>query len=65
MAGTLAVAFFSLPIAIVRAGSSYYTVAILTFIRFTLKASFMIDYNLRRPELALFRTKVLAVKIVP
>lgn len=44
----LAVAFFSLPIAIVRADSGYFTVAILTFIRFTLKASFMIDYNLRR-----------------
>jgi hypothetical protein len=44
----LAVAFFSLPIAIVRADSGYFTVAIITFIRFTLKASFMIDYNLRR-----------------
>jgi Transposase DDE domain len=44
----LSVALFGLPIAMVRADSGYFTTPIMTFIRFTLKASFMIDYNLRR-----------------
>lgn len=44
----LSVALFGLPIAIVRADSGYFTNAIITFIRFTLKATCMIDYNLRR-----------------
>jgi len=39
---------FALPITLVRADSGYFTHAILTFIRYTLNASFMIDYNLRR-----------------
>ena len=44
----LSVTLFGLPIAIVRADSGYFTNAIMTFIRYTLNASFMIDYNLRR-----------------
>lgn len=44
----LSVALFGLPILIVRADSGYFTRPIMTFIRFTLQASFMIDYNLRR-----------------
>lgn len=44
----LAVMLFNLPIALVRADSSYFTVAIMSFIRLTLNDSFVIDYNLRR-----------------
>jgi len=44
----LSVMLFALPIRIVRADSGYFTHAILTFIRCTLNAAFMIDYNLRR-----------------
>jgi hypothetical protein len=33
---------------LVRADAGYFTIAILTFIRFVLKASWMINYNLRR-----------------
>jgi hypothetical protein len=44
----LSVMLFALPITIVRADSGYFTTAIMAFIRHTLQASFMIDYNLRR-----------------
>ena len=44
----LSVALFGLPIMMVRADSGYFTTPIMNFIRFSLKASFMIDYNLRR-----------------
>jgi hypothetical protein len=44
----LAVACFGLSITIVRADAGYFTTAILCFIRLVLKASWMIDYNLRR-----------------
>lgn len=44
----LSVALFGLPIMIVRADAGYFTLAIMTFIRVTLQASFVIDYNLRR-----------------
>ncbi len=45
---TLAVTLLGLPITLVRADSGYFTMTIMAFIRFTLNASFMIDYNLRR-----------------
>jgi hypothetical protein len=45
---TLAVAFYGLSFTIVRADAGYFTYAILNFIRTVLRASFMIDYNLRR-----------------
>lgn len=44
----LAVAFFALPIHLVRADAGYFTYAILNFIRVVLQAGFVIDYNLRR-----------------
>jgi len=45
---TLAVSCLGLPITLVRADSAYFTLAIMLFIRHSLKASFVIDYNLRR-----------------
>lgn len=39
---------FGLSISLGRADAGYFTTAILLFIRFSLKASWMIDYNLRR-----------------
>jgi hypothetical protein len=45
---SLAVACFGFSIQLVRADAGYFTPAILTFIRYVLKASWMIDYNLRR-----------------
>jgi hypothetical protein len=45
---SLAVACFGFSIQLVRADAGYFTIAILTFIRFVLKASWMINYNLRR-----------------
>lgn len=44
----LAVAFFGLQIAVVRADAGYFTYAILGFIHDVLQASAVIDYNLRR-----------------
>lgn len=44
----LAVACFDLSIRIVRADAGYFTIPILAFIRIRLRASAMIDYNLRR-----------------
>jgi hypothetical protein len=44
----LSACLFALPITIVRADSGYFTTAIMTFIRVSLRAAFMIDYNLRR-----------------
>lgn len=44
----LSVVLFALPITLVRADSGYFTAPIMTFIRVTLRASFIIDYNVRR-----------------
>ena len=44
----LTVACFGLSIQIVRADAGYFTIPIMAFIRLTLGASFVIDYNLRR-----------------
>lgn len=44
----LAVLCFGFTFTIVRADAGYFTYPILTFIRTVLRASFMIDYNLRR-----------------
>jgi hypothetical protein len=44
----LAVVCFGFSIQLVRADAGYFTTAILTFIRDVLKASWMIDYHLRR-----------------
>ena len=45
---SLTVLCFGLTIQIVRADAGYFTIAIMTFIRLVLGASFVIDYNLRR-----------------
>jgi hypothetical protein len=45
---TLAAVCLQLPIALVRADAGYFTLPIMLFIRTVLKASFVIDYNLRR-----------------
>lgn len=45
---TLAVYCFGFSLTIVRADAGYFTTPIMLFIRLTLKASFVIDYNLRR-----------------
>ncbi|HXV98658.1 MAG TPA: transposase [Anaerolineae bacterium] len=45
---TLAAVCLGLPIALVRADAGYFTLPIMCFIRTVLKASFVIDYNLRR-----------------
>lgn len=44
----LTVLCFGLTIRIVRADAGYFTIAIMSFIRLVLGASFVIDYNLRR-----------------
>jgi hypothetical protein len=45
---SLAVVCFGFTITMVRADAGYFTTPIMCFIRFALKASFVIDYNLRR-----------------
>ncbi len=45
---TLAVSCLGLPITLVRADAAYFSLAIMLFIRHSLNASFVIDYNLRR-----------------
>jgi hypothetical protein len=45
---SLAVAFFSFPIAIVRADAAYFSYTLLSYIHATLHAGFVIDYNLRK-----------------
>jgi hypothetical protein len=45
---SLTVLCFGLTIRIVRADAGYFTLAIMSFIRLVLGASFVIDYNLRR-----------------
>ncbi|MGH8491089.1 MAG: transposase [Gammaproteobacteria bacterium] len=45
---TLAAVCLELPITLVRADAGYFTLPIMCFIRTVLKASFVIDYNLRR-----------------
>lgn len=42
----LAVTLFGLPITLVWADSGFFILAMMTFIRYTLNASFMIDYNI-------------------
>lgn len=45
---SLAVAFFGLPIAVVRADAAYFSYALLGYIHTVLHAGFVIDYNLRK-----------------
>ena len=39
---------FGFPIAIVRADAAYFSYALLNYLRTTLQAGFVIDYNLRK-----------------
>ena len=45
---SLAVTCFGFPIAIVRADAAYFSYALLNYLRTTLQAGFVIDYNMRK-----------------